>query len=156
MMLRRMIELLDIEHQCMLRKSCNGCDGKCENCELVQDDGELNEMYTDVIRHLQREYDRCKATGEQKEYIRANANEKSIKNMEKHFGNDFEDMTVAQANRIINTIKEELSKCKYMKECLIFEFNPRTMDDTAGGEIANMHRDMMADIDYYERCIEMG
>lgn len=65
MMLRRMIELLDIEHQCMLRKSCNGCDGKCENCELVQDDGELNEMYTDVIRHLQREYDaidlRCRA-----------------------------------------------------------------------------------------------
>lgn len=150
MTIRRMIDLLEIEHQCMLRKSHNGCDGKCADCELVQDDGELHEMYTDVIHHLQREYDRCKATDEQKEYIRANANERSIKNMEEYFGNGFEDMTVANANGIINSLKWALSKGKYMKECLILVFKPRTHDDTAGGEIANMHRDMMADIDYYD------
>ena len=48
----RIVELLTIEHQCMLRKSHNGCDGRCEACELVQDDAELHEMYTQAIAML--------------------------------------------------------------------------------------------------------
>ena len=46
---KRMIELLETEHECMLRASHNDCDRNCENCELVQDDNELHEMYTNVI-----------------------------------------------------------------------------------------------------------
>lgn len=46
---QRMVLLLEIEHECMLRASHGDCDRKCEDCELVQDDDELHEMYTDVI-----------------------------------------------------------------------------------------------------------
>lgn len=49
MTIDRMIELLKIEHKCMLRKSHGDCDGQCEDCDLVQDDGELHEMYENVI-----------------------------------------------------------------------------------------------------------
>lgn len=49
MTLERMIELLEIEHECMLRGSHDDCDRDCFNCNLVQDDGELHEMYTNVI-----------------------------------------------------------------------------------------------------------
>lgn len=49
MTLDRMVELLEIEHECMLRGSHDDCDRKCEDCELVQDDYDLHEMYTDVI-----------------------------------------------------------------------------------------------------------
>ena len=45
----RMIELLEIEHECMLRGAHNDCDRNCADCELVQDDDELHEMYTNVI-----------------------------------------------------------------------------------------------------------
>ena len=31
----------------------NGCNRECANCNLVQDDYELNEMYTDVISFLE-------------------------------------------------------------------------------------------------------
>jgi len=53
MTIDRMIALLKIEHECMLRKSHGECDGKCEDCELVQDDGELHEMYNDVVGLLE-------------------------------------------------------------------------------------------------------
>ena len=49
MTIERMIELLKIEHECMLRNSHGNCTHKCEDCDLVQDDGELHEMYLDVI-----------------------------------------------------------------------------------------------------------
>ena len=49
---QRMIELLEIEHECMLRKSHDVCDGNCCVCELVQDDYELHEMYINVISTL--------------------------------------------------------------------------------------------------------
>ena len=49
---QRMIELLEIEHECMLRKSHDICDGNCCVCELVQDDYELHEMYINVISTL--------------------------------------------------------------------------------------------------------
>lgn len=52
MTLEHMIELLEAEHECMLRKSHGDCDSRCEACDLVQDDGELNEMYTKVIKLL--------------------------------------------------------------------------------------------------------
>ena len=52
MTIQRMVDLLEIEHECMLRKSHNGCDWKCVDCDLVQDDGELHEMYSDVIELL--------------------------------------------------------------------------------------------------------
>jgi hypothetical protein len=51
----RMIELLEIERECMLRASHNDCDRKCEDCDLVQDDFDLDEMYVNVI-HIVKEY----------------------------------------------------------------------------------------------------
>jgi len=55
MTIQRMIELLGIEHECMLRGAHNDCDRDCANCELVQDDGDLHEMYTDVIALLKEQ-----------------------------------------------------------------------------------------------------
>lgn len=52
---KRMIELLEIEHECMLRGAHDDCDRNCADCELVQDDNDLHEMYTDVISIL-KEY----------------------------------------------------------------------------------------------------
>ena len=52
MTIDRMIELLGIERMCMLRKSHDGCDSQCGTCDLVQDDGELYDMYTSVINVL--------------------------------------------------------------------------------------------------------
>lgn len=49
MTVNRMIELLKIEDSCVLRNSHDDCDRDCENCGLVQDDGELHEMYMNVI-----------------------------------------------------------------------------------------------------------
>ena len=49
MTIQRMIELLKIEQECMLRKSRGICENNCGVCDLVQDDGELHEMYTNVI-----------------------------------------------------------------------------------------------------------
>ncbi len=52
MTIQRMLELLEIEHECMLRGSHDDCDRNCADCELVQDDGDLHEMYTDIIAML--------------------------------------------------------------------------------------------------------
>ena len=52
MTIERMIELLEAEHECMLRQTHDGCDHVCADCDLVQDDQELHEMYTDVIALL--------------------------------------------------------------------------------------------------------
>ena len=62
MTIQRMIELLEIEHKCILRNSNNNCDRKCADCDLVQDDKELHEMYMGVIATLkeQPEIVRCK------------------------------------------------------------------------------------------------
>ena len=54
MKIERMIELLKIEHECMLRKSHDDCDWNCADCDLVQDDLELHEMYLDVIDILEK------------------------------------------------------------------------------------------------------
>ena len=55
MTIQRMIELLQIEHECMLRGSHDDCDRNCADCELVQDDYDLHEMYTDVIALLKKQ-----------------------------------------------------------------------------------------------------
>lgn len=55
MTIQRMLELLEIEHECMLRGSHDDCDRNCADCELVQDDDELHEMYTDVIAMLKEQ-----------------------------------------------------------------------------------------------------
>ena len=55
----RMIELLEIEHECMLRGSHDDCDRNCADCELVQDDDELHEMYTNVIALLKEQEAKC-------------------------------------------------------------------------------------------------
>lgn len=49
MTIDRMIELLKIEHECILRNTHGDCDRRCEDCELGQYDGELHEMYENVI-----------------------------------------------------------------------------------------------------------
>lgn len=45
----RILELLKIEQECILRASRDDCDRCCDKCDLVQDDDELKEMYNDVI-----------------------------------------------------------------------------------------------------------
>jgi len=52
---KRIIELLEIEHQCLLRNTNNECDRNCEKCDLVQNDGDLHEMYTDAITLLKKQ-----------------------------------------------------------------------------------------------------
>lgn len=49
MTIDRIIELLEIEKQCVLRNSICECDRDCANCDLVQKDSDLLKMYTDVI-----------------------------------------------------------------------------------------------------------
>ena len=46
----RAIELLKIEMECIKRASY--CDRKCENCELIQNEKELLDMYNFVINRL--------------------------------------------------------------------------------------------------------
>lgn len=57
MTIERMIELLEIEHECMLRGAHDNCDRKCADCELVQEDDELHEMYTNVVWLLKEQND---------------------------------------------------------------------------------------------------
>ena len=49
MTLERVIELLEIEHQCILRNTNGECNRQCAVCDLVQDDAELDEMYRTAI-----------------------------------------------------------------------------------------------------------
>jgi hypothetical protein len=49
MTIERIIELLEIEKECILRNATGECNRDCAKCDLVQDDTELQEMYTEVI-----------------------------------------------------------------------------------------------------------
>ena len=49
MSIDRIIELLEIEKQCVLRNTLRECDRDCANCDLVQRDSDLLKMYTAVI-----------------------------------------------------------------------------------------------------------
>ena len=55
MTIDRMIEMLDIEHACVRENKFGICNRKCGECDLMQDDGELHEMYTDVIGLLKEQ-----------------------------------------------------------------------------------------------------
>ena len=48
----RVLELLKIEHSCMLRKSHGDCDSECGLCNLAHDDHELHEMYTSAMNYI--------------------------------------------------------------------------------------------------------
>ena len=43
----RIIELLEIEMECVRRNGCGECNRACHICDLLQDDTELHEMYAD-------------------------------------------------------------------------------------------------------------
>ena len=45
----RMIELLNIERECVMTAARDSCNRDCAQCVLVQDDQELIEMYSKVI-----------------------------------------------------------------------------------------------------------
>lgn len=49
MTIERMIELLEIERSCIMRNIRGECDRNCGDCDLVQKDTDLGEMYTSVI-----------------------------------------------------------------------------------------------------------
>lgn len=53
MTLNRIIELLSIERQCVER-NISGCDRNCAQCDLVQTDKDLIEMYSETINILSR------------------------------------------------------------------------------------------------------
>jgi hypothetical protein len=44
-----MVELLEIEKECVRRNGCGECNRACHICDLLQDDTELHEMYEEVI-----------------------------------------------------------------------------------------------------------
>ena len=52
MTVERMIELLEIEKECVLRNAIGECNRYCAGCDLLQDDTELHEMYTEAIALL--------------------------------------------------------------------------------------------------------
>jgi hypothetical protein len=52
MTVERMIELLEIEKECVRRNACGECNRACHICDLLQDDTELHEMYEEVIALL--------------------------------------------------------------------------------------------------------
>lgn len=64
MTIDRMIELLEIERECVLRNACGDCNRYCAECDLLQDDTELHEMYTSVIDLVKEEKPRVISVNE--------------------------------------------------------------------------------------------
>lgn len=52
MTIQRMIELLQIEKECITRNNGVNCDRNCDKCDLVQDSQELLDMYEEVINFI--------------------------------------------------------------------------------------------------------
>jgi len=48
MLLKRVLELIKIEKDCIIRNRDNLCDRQCQNCDLVQDDTVLIAAYNTV------------------------------------------------------------------------------------------------------------
>lgn len=69
----RMLELLKIEQKCVKRGSGldenfeGACNRDCANCDLVQKDADLLDMYEKVIRLVEREVERTKREKRYKE-----------------------------------------------------------------------------------------
>ena len=52
MTIDRIVELLKIEQECVTRGAT--CSRDCAVCDLVQNDKELIEMYTEAIKYMER------------------------------------------------------------------------------------------------------
>lgn len=61
---QRMVELLEIEKECVRRNSCGECNRACHICDLLQDDTELHEMYEEVIAMVKAQEPRVLALDE--------------------------------------------------------------------------------------------
>ena len=55
MTIQQMIELLENERDCLQWWSYGDCDMICSECSLKRDDGELYDMYTNVISMLKEQ-----------------------------------------------------------------------------------------------------
>lgn len=55
MTIDRLLELLAIERLCVLQNMLNRCDRDCANCNLVQKDTEIIEMY-EALEHIVANY----------------------------------------------------------------------------------------------------
>ena len=53
MTINRQIELLKIERECVQRNHDEKCNRDCANCDLVQVDTDLLEMYDEVIKNYE-------------------------------------------------------------------------------------------------------
>ena len=51
---QKILDLLEIERECILRNNGQNCDRDCERCDLVQDPADLIEMYNAVIADYKR------------------------------------------------------------------------------------------------------
>lgn len=61
---QRMVELLEIEKECVRRNACGECNRACHICDLLQDDTELHEMYEEVIALVKAQEPRVLALDE--------------------------------------------------------------------------------------------
>lgn len=61
---QRMVELLEIEKECVRRNACVECNRACHICDLLQDDTELHEMYEEVIALVKAQEPRVLALDE--------------------------------------------------------------------------------------------
>lgn len=69
MTIQRMGELLEIERECVLRNASGECNRFCTECDLLQDDTELHEMYTDVLALLKEQTPKTMTLEEVKAYF---------------------------------------------------------------------------------------
>ena len=53
MEIKRALELMKIERQCIQRNKDNKCDRVCEGCDLIQNVDELLEAYRIVISYIE-------------------------------------------------------------------------------------------------------
>lgn len=51
----RILELLKIERECITRNASNSCDRDCANCDIVQSDADLFDMYDQAIAAVQKQ-----------------------------------------------------------------------------------------------------
>lgn len=52
MEIKRIIELLKFERECVKRNAKKECDRSCETCDIVQDERDLYRMYTEAIKFI--------------------------------------------------------------------------------------------------------
>lgn len=93
----RMLELLKIEQKCVKRGSGldesfeGACNRDCANCDLVQKDADLLDMYEKVIRLVEREANRVKREKAYKQ--EAEARRKYWDDLEKNDPKEYDRLT---------------------------------------------------------------